>query len=437
MYARGNTYFEKKEMLSPVNKNPFPVQVLFTIGYRLLLDFVYVALIAPTDRWANFTMSMIPLRYLTSLLVVVVISPWIVALLQYRSPSSILLSFLNYLYFIPLTSYCGCYGVDTNFFLVGIVYWVLMLVLQRKIPTLSIKPLSAKGISRSMTLLTAGAVCFVMAVSGKYTGFRFTLDFIHVYEIRAEAATYQLSAPASYLLGMMPIILAVLLAYWIQRKQWFIAAVLVVIFLFLFSIAANKSTFLFLILLLGSHLFYRDWMLRWMPGLLGLACVVPFIEHALGGIWFLSLLFRRMMYVPAQLAEKYAIFFSKYPVALFQNGIMGKFSFDDFYSTNLARVMGEFMSNYDTNENSGLLADMYANLPAMLGLLFMPLILILCFRLLDLAASSCDYKTLMPFCIYFAMSFINTSWSTVLLTHGFLAACLMLYFVPKEEKTLL
>lgn len=419
--------------LTPIRENPFPAQVLFTIFYRLALDLIYVTVLSPIYGYIGFTTTILPLRYLTSLLATAAFAPLVVALLNDFSPSSILLSFINYLYFIPLTSYYGCRGTETSFFFVSLLYWGLLMLLQTRIPKLLLKPISSKHATLSMAALTIFAILFVFAISGIYTGFRLTLDFINVYEIRAEAATYEMSVIASYVLGTMPIILAVLLVYWLRSRKMVVAILLIVTYLFLFSIDASKSIFFFLFLIVAAFVFYRDWMLRWLPGLLVLVSGVPFLERALGGSWILSLFFRRMMYVPVQISEHYALFFSQNPLNLFQDGIMGKLSFDSIYPVDISDVIGAFMGDF-SSANNGLVGDLYANIPVALGLFLMPLILIVCFRVFDLLAERIPRKFLLPFCVFYANGFINSSWSTVLLSHGFLAACLLLYFFPKEEQ---
>ena len=98
-----------------------------------------------------------------------------------------------------------------------------------------------------------------------------------------------------------------------------------------------------------------------------------------------------------------------------------------------AQLIQSSLESFETNANNGLLGDMFANLPILFGLLLMPLLLILCFRLMDLATEKVPLKYLVPFCVFFASAFMNGSWGTVLLSHGFLVACLLLYIFPREE----
>ena len=91
------------------------------------------------------------------------------------------------------------------------------------------------------------------------------------------------------------------------------------------------------------------------------------------------------------------------------------------------------MGEAPTHANNGLLGDLFVNLPTSLGLILMPLLLVLCFRLLDMVSHGLPQKILISFCVYYAVSFINTSWSIVLLSHGFLFSCALLYVFPRKE----
>ena len=415
--------------------HPVRTRVFLILLYRLLLDVLYLTVLSPLFAYSGFTAALRPLTYGCSLLAVVIFAPLIAELNGDDSASAILCTFLNYLYFIPLTSYFGCRGtVEAWFFLTVLLYWGLLLFWQFQLPVLRLKPLPVHHISVIMTVLTVCACLLVLFVSGRYAGFRFTLNFWDVYGIRAEAAGYRIPALLSYPLSMMKIILPVVLLYWLRKKKYLIVAVICVVYIFLFSIDALKSIFLFLFLALAGYLFYRRWMLRWAPGLFCLlTCASIAEEKALGSFYLTNFLIRRVMYVPAQLAEKYASFFRENPLNLFREGIMGKFSFEPIYSTTIPRVLGEYLNAPEMSANNGLLGDMFANLPVVLGLLVMPLILILCFRLLDLVSESLAPRVLLPFCVFFAITFINASWTTTLLSHGFLAACVLLYIFPKEE----
>lgn len=412
----------------------FLTQCLLILLFRASLDLVYVTVIAPVYGYSGFTLSIDPLFYLCSWLALVVFTPFVAKINDQRTPSSMIVTFLNYLLFIPMTSYCGCYGASVAFFLIGLVYWAALLFFQLRLPVLRLRKPSLHISKPFMTVLTVCSCLFVMYISGRYTGFRLTFDIINVYDVRAEASAYNIPTLFSYLLGMMPIILTLCLLYWLERKKWIVSATVMVVYLFLFSIGAHKSTFFLLILVLLCRFLYREWMLRWASGLLSFFSLAAILENLLIDSYYLAGTFiRRLMYLTIQICENYYDFFHENPLNLFRYGIMGKLGFEELYSIKIPRIIGEFRGHQGENANSGLLGDLFANFPIFPGVILLPLILVVCFRLLDLTSASSRPKLTLPLCLYFAISFISTSWSTVLLSNGFLLICVLLYIYPNEE----
>ncbi len=426
------------QALNNLKKHSFSFQILCVFLYRVCLDALYIGIISPVYRYSysGFYTRLLVLPYLISILAVLILAPFIAEINTRRTPSSMLVTILQYLYFIPLTSFYGCIGtVSPTFFVIAMAYWTALLAWQLCLPTLSLRQLPIRHVRQFFWGLTILASVFTLAVSWRYTGLRFTLDFINVYEIRADAAEYDMPTVVKYLLNAMPMILVVVLLYWLEHRKRLMAMIVSVVYLFLFSIAGDKSCFFMLFLALGIYYLYRPWMFRWLPILLIGVAVIEVLEHlALGTNWILSLFTRRMMYVPVAHSEAYYRFFSVNPVDLFCSGIMGKLSFQTGYIKDIPRTIAEFIGEYSMNANNGLLGDMFANLPPLLGILIMPLILVISFRLLDLAAVGQKDKIVIPFAVYFAITFINSSWSTTLLSHGMLLTCILLYLYPRDEK---
>lgn len=416
------------------NENPFPWQVLLVLIYRLALDAVYLVAVSPVYAYEGFTTDLTPLPYLLSWMALLAFAPFAARLTEDLRPSSILMTLLNAVYFIPLTSYYGCHGTEFTFFAVAIAYWALFLFFQFRIPSPVLAPLAAHHTELLAKLITAGCVLLVFYISGRYTGFRLTLDFINVYGIRVEARSYNIPGVLSYLLSWMPVLMALLLLWWLKRKKYGVVALMVVTYLFLFSISAQKSTFFFLLLVLAGWFLYRSWMLRWHTALLTALAGVCTAAKMAGFILPTSLAFRRMMYLPVKISQQRFELFQDAPLSLFRDSIMGKFSFDALYSASLPRLTGEFRGNLQESANNGLLGDLFANLPLFPGLLLMPLLLVLCFRLLDLSAGRTSQRITVLICVYFTVAFSNGSWSTVLLSGGFLLTCIVLYFFHNDKE---
>lgn len=426
-----------QQLCRVLQRHGFLTQIAAILCYRLMLDAMYITTLSPLFSYDGFTTNLSLLPYLCSWAAVLIAAPFLVQLSGKKNPSSLLLTLINFLYFLPLTSCFGCSEMDVKFFSIALAYWALLLVWQFKIPILYLEKDCSAVVNRLVYVVTGVACLFVLFISGKYTGFRFTLDFLNVYDIRAEAAAYRMPRIFSYVLNVMPMILSTLLLLWLQRKHYVMVMGITVIYLFLFSFDARKSVFFFLFLVLASYALYRDWMWKGLPALLAGAAGVAVLENKIIGTFYLmNLGFRRMMYVPVVLSEYAYTFYRENPVNFFRGGIMGKFSFDNLYTNGTAGLLGEAIGRPGTAANNGLLGDMFTHFPPLLGLLLMPLILIICFRLLDMTANKTDIKVLLPFCVWFASAFTNSSWSTVLLSHGFLITCLLLYIFTRKDEEL-
>ena len=415
-------------------QNYFLFQLALILLYRLSLDLLYIHVISPVYAYAGFLVNFQAAPYIFTLLTLSIFTPFIIQLQGKNTPSSDIVTILNYIYFIPLTSYCGCYYQGLSFFLIGMVYWAALLIFQFWIPTITLKSLS-KNYSRGIYFLfTILCTLLILYVSGRYTGFRLTLDLSSVYDIREEASGYALPGIINYALSIAGSVLAILLLYWLHRHKYVMCITLSILYLFLFSIAGHKSLFFFLLLVLLCYFLFHSWMRRWLPALMVPFSLLAILEYFLTKGFFLAgYLFRRVMYVPVALSKNYMDYFQDNPLCFFRGGVLRHFSFSDIYSDNVSFIIGAATGEPGCNACNGLLGDMFSNLPVLLGLLLLPLILVICFRLLDATALQLPEKLVFSSCIYFAVSFSNTSWSTVLLTHGFLVTCFLLYIFPKEE----
>lgn len=417
--------------------NPFPIQIVWILLFRAVLDFVYITLLSPRYSYSGYTTQVMPLVYLVSWMMLIVAAPLVVYIQRKdHTSSNILVTCLNYLYFIPMTSLCGCKGYDMHFIVVVLLYWMAFLIFQIKLPVLRLKKFDHQSTHKIFFWMTVLAILFVMGVSGYYTGFRLKLNIQDVYSVRAEAASYDMPVIVDYILSWMTAILSVLILYWIQKKRWLPTVLLIVTYFFYYSISASKSVFFFLFLLIGAYIVYRSWMMQWAAPALSIVALACWgIAQVANNIIPLSLFVRRFMYVPTDLSNTIWLFVQdNNPREIFRGALLGKLGFDPVYSIGYARVIGEYCGTPQTNCNNGLIGDMIFNLPVSLGIFLMPLLLILCFRLLDLSTSKLRPQIIIGICVYLANSFCNSTWSTVLLTHGFLIICVLMYLFPSTEE---
>ena len=266
----------------------------------------------------------------------------------------------------------------------------------------------------------------------RYSGFRIQLNIIDVYGIRSEAAKNPMPSVLSYAWHICTIIVPMLIVLMLYKKRYVVMVWLLFITLINFSYAGNKSVILFPVILIGGYVFYRRHMISLFFPLGVVVEIFAILEQKMGSMYITSFIFRRQGMVLAQLSENYYRFFLENPTDIFRNSILGKFGFDSIYANTLARVIGDNFETQVVNCNNGLLADVWSGL-GYIGLIIMPIILIVCFRLLDLAAYKVNPRMMIGLVLYYSIMFANTTWSTVLLTHGFIAMCILLIIFPKKS----
>ena len=400
--------------------------------YKGLLDVIYCIYIAGSHAFFSLEISII--NTVNGWLAVFVMIPFVNIYYKQKTCSAIIMIALNMIYFIPITTYCGYGGGSSSFLFFAFMYWAILSILQIKLPIIRYKTkLDHINILKNKTIyiLVAIVSLFSLYMWCKYSGFRIQLDILNVYDIRSEAADNPLPTVLSYIWHIVTILVPILIVLMLYNKKYLTLIWLLFITLINFSYAGNKSIILFPIILIGGYVFYRKNMISLI---FPIGIIIEFfaiIEEKLGSIFIVSFLFRRQGMVLAQLSEQYYRFFLENPIDIFRNNIMGKFGFDSIYSNTLARVIGDNYQTQTVNCNNGLLADVWSGL-GFIGVIVMPIIIIICFRLLDFVSYEVDLRLMVGLVLYYAIAFANTTWSTVLITHGFIVLCLMLIIFPRK-----
>ena len=405
------------------------------IIYKALLDIIFCKYIAGNYSDFNYQLS-IP-NAISGWILILIMSyfPFIFYRQQYAS--SILIIALNMIYFIPITTYCSFGGGSSGLLFWAALYWNILSVLQAFFPRVLLKN---NGLDRSNNIDCLMYIIFIVSsiitlyIWWKYTGFRIQLN-LDVYDIRHSASENNMSQILSYIWHALTIIVPILIVYFIAKRKVFIVVSLLFLTLLNFSYAGNKTIILLPFLLIGGYAFYRKNMLSLIfPAGIFLQ-ILAMIEQQFGLVYITSYFFRRQSMLLAQLSDCYYRFFEENPIDYFRNGIMGRFGFESPYNNIIPRVIGDNFKTQNVNCNNGLLADVFSGL-GYIGIIIMPIILIVCFRILDFAVNNLNHRLIIGLVVYYAILFSNASWSVVLLTHGFLIMCFMLFVISYKNNEL-
>lgn len=410
----------------------FLIQVFCFVSYKIVVDMVYLFYIGKTS---GYGIEISILNITSSYLCVFLFSYFIYIYGKENTASSLLLIIINMIYFIPITTYCSIGLGSSSFLFFAIVFWGLLSLLQIKIPIITIKNIKGIYSKKFFYVLFSLVALFTVYVSVKYTGFRIIANIFDVYEIRAEAASYGMPILLSYLQNFSTILIPLLVLMAFKQKNYFFALFGCFLLYLNFSFAGHKSTFFMGILFVAGYLLWRNKMVFIIvPSGLFIGLLGFLEERIFRHIYIISFYFRRMGYVLAELSERYYQYFKNNPTDLFRSTFLGKLGFFSPYPLDYSKVIGNNYYTQTVSCNNGLLADVWAHL-GIIGIIVMPVIIVVCFRLLDLASNGLDMRYLVGLGVYYAVSFSNSTWSTVLLTHGFLIVCLFFLLFLGEDGT--
>lgn len=409
----------------------FPVLGICLILYKILVDVIYLFYVVSTFYYG---MKINVFNIASSYLYLGMYTIFFYNLVKGRTASSIMLIVTNMIYFIPITTYCSLGGGSSRFLFFTILYWTLFSILQVVTPVVVLKrsEISERLYSFFMYFLLVGISIFTVYLSWKYTGFRIVTNLREVYDIRAEAAGYDLSTGFRYLQSFSTILIPLLILFCFRQKKY----VLVIWGMFLqilnFSFAGDKIVLFMGVLVLVGAVFWKKQMASWiLPGGIGLGILAMIEKKIFGHEYIIDYFFRRMGYLLAQLSDEYYRYFRDNPTEIFRGTFLGKLGFGSPYRLSLSYVIGNNYLSQTVSCNNGFLADVWSNLD-IIGILVMPFILIVCFRLFDMASDGIASRYVIGLAVYYAVVFSNGTWSTVLLTHGFLIMCFVYFMFPRD-----
>jgi len=109
---------------------------------------------------------------------------------------------------------------------------------------------------------------------------------------------------------------------------------------------------------------------------------------------------------------------------------LGRLGFHSPYTEKITNLVGArfYINSY---ANNGLFSDAYANL-GVLGVIILPIMIAMVFKLLDRCSDGLPSKLCIGIILVSAYTFLSSSFFVVLLTHGFLLGCIIIYLIPNR-----
>lgn len=274
-------------------------------------------------------------------------------------------------------------------------------------------------------MLTIVLVLVVVYVSGKYAGFRFSIDLSNVYDLRSEARSFVMPLWLLYLWSATSNALPVLLVFFLLKKKWIWVLLIAFVIILNFSINGSKSTLFKMFLCFGLLFIKGTNILKYLVyGILVLG-LVSILENFIFDTSFISsVVVRRVLYVPNLLDCFYFDYINQnHPIY-----------YNPTFSSEIAFRIGEkYFANDQMRCNNGLFTDAYMNL-GLLGCFIYPAIFTAFLKICESAFKNVNDKVVLYTTLMIVITLGSTTITTSLLTHGLFLLCFVLYCMPSLQK---
>lgn len=421
-------YFKK------IIQSNFSIIVLLCI-MKIMLDYIYIKIVSPMYAYLGLTVSEELNGVLISWIMVVIYALFLIHLAKINDSNhkgAIVISVLICCSAIPTTTIVTVFNTDRMFPIVCTLYWFFIVLIY------SIEFKSAKVVCGNIRfnkkhilyIIVVVLVLGDLLVFFEYTGFNVSLNLSDVYLVRTAFKTDNIPSILQYLFFASTNIFPILCVYELNKKRYSHFFIFALLQLLAFSSDGRKSTLFILILTIAGYYFVKNINVRIIPFLMTLVLSVGLVEKLLFKTTnLINYFIRRLFLLPAYLQYAYYDFFSVNEKDLFRQSIVGRLGFTSPYSSPIPKIIGNqyYAGSY---ANNGLFADAYSNL-GLLGILLMPILLVIAFKCLD----ECSKDLSVGICIgvIFSVSYtlLSSSFFTVMLTHGFIISCIVIFCVPR------
>lgn len=272
------------------------------------------------------------------------------------------------------------------------------------------------------------------------TGINF--EFLALTDVYDQRADYREALAEATVLGYLVsnqanVINPLLIARGIQQRNWPVVSFVALGQLILYTATGFKTVLFSLLAIVALLIFFRvvrNRQLIWfLWGASALLVVTWVVDKSADSGLFSSLFARRFLYTPARLSGLYFDWYSNNPLSLMANSILRPF-IDSPYQFGPARTIAIYATgSAEASLNANVFASGFAEF-GWAGLFGASILLGIYLRILDRAAAGLPLwvgviATVMP-----AVTLSNTALHTAILSHGLLAAVVVLYLTPRVKE---
>jgi O-antigen polymerase len=401
--------------------------LLSVVVFRLLLDISYIFVISDVFYYEGYRLELKWNEYFLSWVVYVISLRFVPIDLSKVSDYFFVSAILSVI--APLTS---MYGLDESrqffpVFIVVLSVFFIYFIINIKLFSFKNIPYIKGGVASALAISSIFVIFLVLWYY--FSGVTFVFDISKVYEYRNANAELAAGGIFSYTNNWTYQIFNIfLMAFSLFYRRYFVFVLLFIVQLYFFSASTHKTVVFLPVILIGVWFYFRKTSsLIVVPitfSLLLASTILSFLFFS--DIWLSSLFSRRVFFVPANLTFVYFDFFSENSHVYWSNSVLSGF-FTYPYDISLTHVIGRYLGNEDMGANNGFVASGYAH-AGIFGVFFYTIIVGLVLRFIN--DITCDS---FPLWLSVALSIvplrtllISSDLFTVMLTHGFMVAILLM-----------
>lgn len=289
-------------------------------------------------------------------------------------------------------------------------------------------------------VIWGGLAIFVLAAVGYLVtqlGIRTPVSpfSVGIYEARLEARNWGVAV--NYLMRLLGNVLGPFFLIWgLMHRRWILALSGVAIQLLIYSYDGTRSTLLIGLLILWiwyvaakqkSYAFF-------VGSLIVLNAIILAADSYRGSVELASLLFRRLLVTPGLLTAYYYDFFQHNPPFLWSHSFL-RGVVENPYGMAPAYVIGlNYFGDVETSANANLWADGIANIGSV-GIVLISFAAAIVLWLTDGVSRGKELLAIVTIAAP-ASALINSAFTTSLITHGLLAAVLLVWIVDRDGRRL-
>lgn len=408
--------------------------IILVVVMRFLLDYTYIRVVSPVYYYLGLTVSVTFRREILSWIVLVVMIILINSLIDIdtqNNKGAIVLAILLCCSGIPTTTIIACFEVNNSFLILISIYWIFTVFLYKRRRRFKIKLKKSRIIGSEILLF---AIFLVLALSVilvvvRYTGIFMIFDLAEVYTLRTNFKSDNIPRLLQYLFFAATMIMPVILVYSLSKKSYAMAIFAVLIQLLAFFADGRKSTLFMLALIIVGYFFIHNFNVRFIPiGAFSVVILGCLEKWVFSTSFFINYIVRRLFLLPAYLQYAYYDFFSKNTKDFLRQSILRRVGFNSPYTEAIPRMIGKgyYGGSY---ANNGLFSDAYANF-GIVGVILYPILLVMALKMLDKCSKNLSVGICIGVIFTVSYSFLSTFYFTVMLTHGFIICCIVVYLMP-------